>query len=136
MNRRDALKSFAALAGAPWLSSWVLAKPAKNPKIDLMAFCAAAERYRRIQSFDLYEPFLQAGHLYATDGAVCVRVDPDGYGHVAAELIKLPPASGLAWNHDDCTGWRTLPKIDPLLASDWCLHCKGYRFLDYHECDE
>lgn len=105
MTRRDAFK--AAVAG---LASFVL--PAPRRHIDLREFCGrAGTRY------DLTLPFELADWTYATDAAVCVRVRPQS-GDAVQRTGPVPPFEGLSWNHAGLRGWREMPRLQPLLATD------------------
>ncbi len=135
MNRRDALKTgLAAL-----LPTWALRSP--SPRVPLEKFCGRAELdYGR---FKLAAPFVQEAqdsrlYSFATNAAVCVRVDArncdkgDGLG-------RLPPAGDkLPWYHDKLSGWKPWPKERYLLAADSpCPTCEGFGTNDKkfaHEC--
>lgn len=116
MNRRDSLKSMAAA-----LAAFVL--PAPRRHIDLAAYCG-----EKGYKYDLRLPFSLEDWTYATDRRICVRVRPI-LGDMFKHHGKIPPFEGIGWNHDRLTGlgWRSFPKLEPMLASDsLCPACNGY----------
>jgi hypothetical protein len=114
LTRRDALKIMGAA-----LASFVL--PAPRPRIDLASFCARLEH----RKYDLRLPYEVADWTYASDGYACVRVRPES-GDVVQRRGGIPPFEGLSWNHDRLRGWRELPRLQPLLATDsTCYACEG-----------
>lgn len=130
MTRRDALKT---MAGA--LVAFVL--PAPRKQIDLTQFCDRVERYR----WDMRRPYCLEDWTYATDSKVCVRVRP-ALGDVTQDTGKMPPFGQLSWNHARLSGWRCVPRLDPIPAADSdCPKCDGTGYapgvccLDCPTCD-
>lgn len=124
MTRRDALKTFAGT-----LAAFVL--PASRPRIDLMAFCG-----RYFLRYEMRLPHEVNDWTYATDGHVCVRVRPSVTDRVESHG-KAPPFHTLTWNHDQLRGWRTLPRLQPILAADSdCPQCDGTGYSPGITCTE
>lgn len=116
VTRRDALKLAAAS-----LVSFIL--PAPRKQLDLMAYCA---KRPRLAKYTLTLPYNLADWVYATEGHICVRVRPET-ADVEQATGRIPPFETLSWNHDRLRGWRSLPKLEPLLAKDSpCTACEGY----------
>jgi len=114
LHRRDALK---VMTGA--VVSFIL--PAPRPRLDLMAFCSPYEPLR----YDMRLPWEVADFVYATDAKICVRVRPE-IADAVQRQGRVPPFGRLVWDHDMLTGWRTLPKREPILAADSsCPACDG-----------
>lgn len=114
MTRRTAMK---AMIGS--LATFVI--PAPRRRIDLMQFCS---RHPKVQ-WSVQLPHCLEDWTYATDTRVCVRVRPV-LGDVAQHTGKVPPFQSLSWNHDRLQGYRTLPKLDPLMVDGAeCLACDG-----------
>ncbi len=116
MNRRSALKSFAAIVAT-------LILPAPRRQIDLRSFCAKEGNSRL--KYDMTLPYEVGDNVYATDSRVCVRVRPQS-GDVATDTVKMPPFESLTWNHDSLRGWSELKPQPGLLCSDAnCPACDG-----------
>jgi hypothetical protein len=133
MNRREALKTFTALALVP---SWLARAQAKA--IDLSAFCEPDGPWSR---FNVATPFVQGepGNVarYATNCRICVRVPIDWGERLEGSEHKRPPAYALPWwNHDERRGWRPWPKADYLCGEFMQyqrMHAAGiYVDAEYH----
>ena len=128
MTRRDALKTMAA-----GLATFIL--PAKRPTIDLAAFCARDCNYFQ---YDFRSPYRVDDWTYASDRRACVRVRP-ALADVATGTGRIPPFTGLPWDHDTLRGWKPLAPIPAIRAADSdCPACKGYGFaggVSGLECD-
>ncbi len=119
MNRRNALKTMAA-----GLAAFIL--PAPRPRIDLGKWTASVAS----GNYDLRTPYTLDEFTYATDAFACVRVRPES-GDVVQRHGKIPPLTGLPWNHDALRGWRRLPRLEALEADDsYCPRCSGYGWLN------
>jgi hypothetical protein len=78
-----------------------------------------------IRKFDLKRPFEQEDFTYATDARICLRVRPQAGDLLDTGGLKLPPAAGLRWDHEQLTGWRPW-KLDRLeIADGICFKCDG-----------
>ena len=130
MNRRECLKGIAV-----GLASFIL--PAPRPRIDLAEFCAT----KTLGQYDLRLPYEVNGHTFACDSHICVRVAPS----VADEVQSrgpVPPFHRLPWDHDELRGWRSLPKLEPIMAANSvCPECNGTGYergaviVDCNVCD-
>lgn len=116
MHRRDALKALAASVAA-----FIL--PAPRPRLNIETFCA---RLPGNGKYNLQSPYVTEDFVYATDGFACLRVRPES-ADVTQCVGPVPPFHTLSWDHDRKKGWRTLPRLDALMAdgSD-CPACCGY----------
>lgn len=99
---------------------------ATTSEIDLKQFC---DQYERRQ---LDEPRVQEGWLYASDGAILVRVpsdEPDfewkglplNLGHVCRDL---PPENPKPW-----------PSVNLIDGIGCCVECEGYGKVSVVECE-
>ena len=83
--------------------------------IDLKAFCEPEAPH-------LAEPFWREGHMYATNGKICVRVPAESgeLGHA-----KAPSAHNLKWWWDDDNAfeWEPLPAATEKKVR--CRYCDG-----------
>ena len=114
MNRREALLTMAGT-----LAAFVL--PAPRLRVNLRQFCARLPGVK----YDCTMPYSFNDFVYATDQHVCLRVRPALADRVHHEG-PVPPFDALSWNHDRLRGWRSLPKLEPLLAKDSsCDRCDG-----------
>jgi hypothetical protein len=133
MQRRDFLRAGLGLAASALIPSWWLAR-GTPAVVDLSAFCALPG-YWGGSKFTLDRPFVQAGGLpvfgeswfrYGTDARICVRIPSDPQDRQEDNVVNLPPASGLPWQHDRLKGWKPWPKSEPLVAvNSYCLECRG-----------
>lgn len=123
LNRREALKTL--LAGA-LLPSWHVLAPKRH--LDLTQFCAAEPGIR----YDMTKPFIQAGKLYATDAAICVRM-PTQWDDEPQSEIRLPPVERIPWRFHS---WPKVERATVLNAMDWCATCEGAGYLAFRECSE
>lgn len=116
MNRRQALKTMFAASVAMFI------EPVPRRRIDLKSFCSPTEGAK----WDLRLPYVLTDWTYATNAKICVRVRPES-GDVAKHTGKVPPFSSLQWADGRTErGWKTLPKRDPLMATDsYCPACDG-----------
>lgn len=99
-------------------------------KIDLTQFCATRDTRKH-----LFAPFRLNGFIYATDGAIAIRVPDDG-----SEVAECDP--GLLkiesfFNLPDEASFMELPLLP---TRENCISCKGngvvnYEMLDCEECD-
>lgn len=128
MNRRDFIRSTAALGVASLLPTWTAAPP-KGSTIDLRPFCDAHGALS--WKFKMSEPFVQempTGELsrFGTDGRICIRTGAKPLD-LAIEIEKLPPAAGLNWNHANVNAgqWRPLPTDEIIAADVTCPRCNG-----------
>ena len=113
LNRREAIG--AAIGAAV---SFIL--PAPRPRLDLLQFCG-----EDTWKYSLSLPWECQDHTYATDGRACVRVRPESADQVQRRG-EMPPFGSLPWEHARLRGWRELPRLEPLLASDSeCPVCDG-----------
>lgn len=128
MNRRDFIKSTAALAVASLVPTWL--RPPEKPPLNLEAFCGTNG-----VRFDCTKPFTQeaagdAFATYATDGKIVVKVAGD-WQQPGTHDTKTPPAHRLWWDHDKERGWRPWPKqqwVNENKDAFWhphCFACKG-----------
>jgi hypothetical protein len=129
MHRRDALKTACGL-----LASFIL--PAPRRRIDLLRWCAR----RPQRKYGLTLPYTVDDTTYATDGRACVRVRPES-ADVVRHTAPMPPFGKLPWDMP-ARGWRSLPRLEPLLArSSNCPACEGYGYKgdavakDCSKCD-
>ena len=120
MTRRE---SIAIMAGT-LIGTFV--KPMPRRSINLLDFCGS-ERMK----YDLRLPYVYNDWTYATDSFICLRVRPNG-SDKTDHKGKIPPFEQLTFNHDTLRGWKSLPKLDPIIATDtYCQECNGYGRIGY-----
>lgn len=134
MNRRDFIRSTAAVAVAALVPTWLRAP--EKPRLNLQAFCDVRNAIR----YDMTKPFTQEAGIgfvtYATDGKCVVKVAGD-WQKEGTDDARLPPADRLWWDHDKERGWKPWPKQDWVNGTNAvCYQCRG-RGGDGHdnECD-
>lgn len=118
MNRRQALK---AMAGG--VASFFLLEQRRH--FDLAKFCGKSHRYEHSK------PFWQDGHIFATDGKVCLRVGSHS-GDVLGPECKLPPAATLPWGKDG----EKVTQVCTRMAVAWCDGCDGTTLANRRKCPE
>ena len=59
--------------------------------------------------YNLSAPWSECGWIYATDGAVAVRIPSS---RIMTPAGKTPKASSLNWNHVDITKWEKMKQLD------------------------
>jgi hypothetical protein len=116
-TRRDFLKLMAAAMATPVLGF----TPRTSQPIDLQQWCDDS-----VIRYDLSAPFVRAGHVYATDGRVCVRLPSEEDATTGDR--RVPAAEQLpAWLLG--SGWRDWPaqdwRPDPSAYECCCPICKG-----------
>ena len=113
------------------VASFVL--PGQRKRIDLMQFVGEQR-----PKYDLRLPFHVADDCFATDGHICVKVEPDS-GDKVQHSGKVPPFHSLSWNHGQLRGWRDMPALPAIMADDSpCPNCHGYGHTPEvvpHECE-
>lgn len=89
--------------------------------IDLTPFCGKDGHYTPST------PWFESGHIYATDGHVCVRVPAEaGLGNEAED--DKPKGLILGWPTGDET-WLPWPPVIPIPGEEECPMCGGKRFV-------
>ena len=144
MKRRTFIKASVLFAGAP-IPSLILPDSALAVvrAIDLKPFCDRWNTsYARGGKFKLGQPFYQEGHIYATDGCICVRVP--SMSPVNGSDDVMPDVSGMGlW--EGSSEWQPWPRRRWITAkaakTGWngltrCPYCQGTHRVgdDVTEC--
>jgi len=131
MTRREAI----AVSLGAMLGTFV--RPTPRRTINLLDYCGG-EGFK----YDCRLPYVYEDWTYATDSFICLRVRPVG-SDKAEHKGKIPPFEQLTFNHEKLRGWKTLPKLDPIVAKDsYCPACNGFgrighqiNWKDCKDCD-
>lgn len=120
MTRREAIAvSIGAMIGT-------FIRPTPRRTINLMDYCGG-----EMLRYDCRLPYVFEEWTYATDSFICLRVRPVG-SDKTDHKGEIPPIEKLTFNHDTLRGWKTLPKLNPIIATDtYCQECNGYGRIGY-----
>lgn len=120
MTRREAIAvSIGAMIGT-------FVKPMPRRTINLMDYCGSD-----MFKYDCRLPYIFEDWTYATDSFICLRVRPN-VSDKTDHKGKIPPFDQLTFNHDHLQGWKSLPKLDPIIATNsYCPACNGYGRIGY-----
>ena len=130
MNRRSFNTMLAAAFGSVALGLTPAVK--SGSKINLLEFCEP-ESYR----YDLASPFVQSGHMIATDRRILIRLPaPGDLG--AGEERRIPDLTIFDWSAFDCRGWKPWPSLKLEEYGTYCSSCRtcrGYGYVNFRQCD-
>lgn len=131
MTRREAI----AVSAGTLLGLFV--RPTPRRSINLLDYCGSEG-----MKYDMRLPYVHEDWTYATDSFICLRVRPIG-SDKADHKGKIPPFEKLTFDHDRVSGWKSLPKLQPIVATDsYCKACNGFgrighqiNWKDCPDCD-